>query len=527
MKLTLAGERGRGPRSLSRVNGVLFEGLFLPTDELQQRAGRASAGLAAVGVGSGDTVALLMRNDVAFLEASLAAGRVGAAPVPINWHGTREEINYVLSDSRAKVLVAHSDLLAPLRPALPPSLHVRVVPTPGTTRQAYHVNAELGDPGPAEDRWSEWVETPAEEPEPVGLSGATMFYTSGTTGNPKGVRRVPPEDAGALVQSIFVQMAAIGVEPGARTAVTAPLYHSAPNAFALAAVGLGTYMVLESRFDPEGLLRLIEEQQLTHLYLVPTMFVRLLKLPEQVRSSYDLSSLKRVTHGAAPCPDHVKQAMIDWWGPIVEEFYGGTEIGVVTASTSEEWLSHPGTVGRPLQGVTIKVLDPFGEPVGVGEPGEVFARMAGFYDFEYENRPGAREEVGKDDLVTVGDIGYLDDDGFLYLCDRKRDMVISGGANIYPIEIEACLITMPGVRDVAVFGIPDEEFGEALAAVIEPEEGADIDRDAVRAFVRQRLAGFKVPRIVEFEQSLPREDSGKIFKRKLREPYWVGTGRSI
>lgn len=510
------------------MNGILCEGQFLSTDDLQERAGRAASWLAAAGIRAGDTVALLLRNDVAFLEASLAAGRIGAAPVPLNWHGTAEEITYVLADSAAKVLVAHADLFAPLRDVLPPSLQVRVVPTPSGIREAYHVSPETAEPLAGEARWSEWLESQAPEgPDPASVGGATMFYTSGTTGKPKGVRRLPPSDPGALMQSILVQMIAIGVEPGARTAVTAPLYHSAPNAFSLAAVSVGTFMVLESRFDPARLLQLIEEHQLTHLYLVPTMFVRLLKLPEYVRNRYDLSSLKRVTHGAAPCPDHVKQAMIDWWGPIIEEFYGGTEIGAVTASTSPQWLSHPGTVGRPLAGVTIKVLDPTGQPVAVGEQGEIFGRMAGFYDFEYENAPGAREEVGKDELVTVGDIGYLDEDGFLYLCDRKRDMVISGGANIYPIEIEACLITMPGVRDVAVFGIPDEEFGEALAAVIERDDDSSIDAEDVWAFVRDRLAGFKVPRIVEFEQALPREDSGKIFKRKLRDPYWAGTGRSI
>lgn len=510
------------------MNGVLHNGRFYPTEEVNERARRASAGLAASGVGPGDTVGLLLRNDVAFIEASLAAARLGAAPVPINWHGTPEEIAYVLEDSRAKVLVTHADLYEPVRTHLPASLAVRVVATPGDLRAAYHVSEAAGTPAAGDALWAEWVEDESapEVPE-AALGGSSMFYTSGTTGKPKGVRRRPPEDLGRLIEAAIEMGRAMGIDEGARIAITAPMYHSAPNAISLGCVGRNGYVVVEPRFDPERLLSLVESEQLTHLYLVPTMFVRLLKLPAEVRNRHDLSSLQRITHGAAPCPDHVKQAMIDWVGPIVEEFYGGTEIGPVTASTSEEWLSHPGTVGRPLKGATIKILDPLGNELGPNEPGEVFARVDGFYDFEYENRPGARDEVEMAGLVTIGDVGYLDEEGYLYLCDRKRDLVISGGANIYPVEIESVLITMPGVHDVAVFGIPDEEFGESLAAVIEPEAGASLSAEEVRHFVREHLAGFKVPKVVEFRDQLPREESGKIFKRKLRDPYWEAVGRSI
>jgi long-chain acyl-CoA synthetase len=260
---------------------------------------------------------------------------------------------------------------------------------------------------------------------------------------------------------------------------------------------------------------------------VPIMFTRLLKLPAEVRQRYDVSSLRHVTHGAAPCPRHVKEQMIAWWGPIIYEQYGSLEIGLVTGTTSEEWLSHPGTVGRALPGVELKILDDDGNEVPIGQTGEVYSRVADQPDFTYEGRPEARTEVVRDGFVTAGDVGYLDVDGFLYLCDRKKDMVISGGVNIYPAEIEECLLTLPGVRDVAVFGIPDDEYGESLAAAVELDGLTPVSAEDVRAHVRANLAGFKTPRVVEFLEEIPRLDSGKILKRKLREGYWAETGRTI
>jgi long-chain acyl-CoA synthetase len=355
-----------------------------------------------------------------------------------------------------------------------------------------------------------------------------MIYTSGTTGKPKGVRRLPLDGSNPDAITLAIETArALGMSPGMRTVVTGPMYHTAPNSYSLTAARLGAFLVLQARFEPEDLLRIVEEQRITHLHMVPTMFTRLLKLPDDVRGRYDVSSLQHVVHAAAPCPPEVKRRMIEWWGPVIWEYYGGTETGAVVACDSEEWLAHPGTVGRPIATATVRIYDDDGNVLPPNEPGEVFMRLGGFPDFTYEGRPEARSEVERDGLITCGDIGYLDDDGYLFLCDRKRDMVISGGVNIYPAEIESCLMTMPGVRDCAVFGIPDEEFGESLAAVIEPEAGTEIDVDAARAHVRQHLAGFKAPKVVEFSAELPREDSGKIFKRKLRAPYWEGTGRSI
>ena len=261
--------------------------------------------------------------------------------------------------------------------------------------------------------------------------------------------------------------------------------------------------------------------------MVPTMFVRLLALPLEVRARYDLSSLRWVVHAAAPCPPEIKRAMIDWLGPIVVEYYGGTETGPVVLCTSDEWLAHPGTVGRPLDRAVVKVFDADGRELPVGESGDVYMWLDVLPDFTYAGDEQKRRSIERDGLISCGDIGYLDGDGYLYLNDRRSDMVISGGVNVYPAEIEGCLLSLDGVRDCAVFGIPDDEFGEALAAHVERDADAELNAEQVREHVRSRLASYKTPRVVEFSDSLPREDSGKIFKRRLREPYWSGRERAI
>jgi long-chain acyl-CoA synthetase len=253
------------------------------------------------------------------------------------------------------------------------------------------------------------------------------------------------------------------------------------------------------------------------------MFVRLLRLPEATRRRYDLGSLEWLVHGAAPCPPEVKRAMIEWLGPRIYDYYGATELGPITRVSAAEWLERPGTLGRAVPGAEIRIYDAEGRRLGPGEPGEIYARNASYPDFTYHNLPERRAEVGRDGLVTCGDIGDLDADGYLFLSDRECDMVISGGVNIYPAEIEAALALMPGVADSAVFGIPDAEFGEAVCAHVQPLPGSAVDADAVRAFLRERIAGYKVPKVVEIAPALPREESGKIMKRKLREPYWAGT----
>ncbi len=488
---------------------------FATYPELFGGALRATRGLAEQGVGAGDRVALLLRNSIEFLQASIATVPLGASAVPINWHWRGEEIAHVLTDSAAKVLIVHADLWPAIESSVPPG--VTVVAVPGGEPSAQIAGAES---------WAEWLsrlEPWLEAPESAPMS---IIYTSGTTGRPKGVVRTPSsEQTREETRAMLAQIFQLG--EGERTVIPAPMYHTAPNVYALAAALLGMDMTIMERFDAEDFLRIVQDNRVTVVQMVPTMFVRMLALPGPVRDSYDLSSLRWIVHAAAPCPQEVKRAMIEWLGPIVAEYYGGTETGPVTYCTSEEWLSHPGTVGRPIERARIRILDEHGEELPAGEPGEVYSWLDVFPDFTYANDEHKRREVERDGLISCGDIGYLDGEGYLYLNDRRSDMVISGGVNIYPAEIEACLLTLEGVRDCAVFGIPDEEFGEALAAYVELEQSAALGEDDVRDHVRSRLAGYKTPRLVRFEESLPREDSGKIFKRRLREPYWAGRERAI
>jgi long-chain acyl-CoA synthetase len=502
--------------------GVRCGGRFTTYPELFDRALRASTGLLELGIGAGDRVALLLHNSIEFLEASIATVPLGASAVPINWHWRGDEIAHVLTDSGAKALIVHADLWPAIAPSVPEELALILVAAEGHG-SAYPPAAELPD---GALRWSDWLASHEPWAQPPEAAPVSIIYTSGTTGRPKGVVRTPATDeqregTRALLGEIFQ------LGPGERTVIPAPMYHTAPNVYALVAATHGMDMTIMTRFDPEDFLRIVAEHRVTVVQMVPTMFVRLLSLPEEVRARYDLSSLRWVVHAAAPCPPEIKRAMIEWLGPIVAEYYGGTETGPVVFCTSDEWLAHPGTVGRPIEQAMIKVLDADGQELPTGESGEVFMWLDVWPDFTYAGDEEKRRAVERDGLISCGDIGYLDADGFLYLNDRRSDMVISGGVNIYPAEIEACLLSLPGVRDCAVFGIPDDEFGEALAAHVELHDGTQLTGDAVRDHVRERLAGYKTPRVVEFSDSLPREDSGKIFKRRLREPYWHGRERAI
>ncbi|HUH84845.1 MAG TPA: acyl-CoA synthetase [Stellaceae bacterium] len=499
---------------------------MLTRDALLAGAGRAASGFAALGIGADDAVALLLRNDFPFFEASLGTAHLGAYAVPFNWHASAHEVAYLLKDCGARVLVAHADLLHLVETAIPPGVKVLAVEPPPPLRRAYRLNTASCRARPGATLWRDWLmqQSPWQGVAPVATR--TIIYTSGTTGQPKGVRRQRPSaeqlaDIDAMRRSIY------GIEPGGRVLLPGPIYHSAPNSYGLAAARVAERLVLMPRFDPEELLRLIEHHRITAVMMVPTMFVRLLKLPDAVRRRYDLSSLRFVIHASAPCPVDVKRAMIDWWGLIINEFYGGTETGVITFCTSEEWLSHPGTVGRVVDKARLVILDDHGRPCSTGVAGEVYMRLSYLPDFTYHGQEARRREVERDGLVTLGDVGYLDADGYLYICDRKRDMAIIGGSNVYPAEIEAVLVGMAGIRDCAVFGIPDIEYGEALMAVVEPEPGAGIDAAAVHEYLRSFFSGFKLPRHIEIRDTLPREDSGKIFKRQLRAPFWEKVGRSI
>lgn len=521
-------DAGTASNAVKHVAGILRGDEFVDTEELNRRALKAASGLRSLGVGTGDRIGLLLRNDHEYFEAAMAAAAIGAAPVPINWHGSPEEVAYVVGDSSSRVLVAHADLLTNIRDALPVDVAVLGVPTPPSIAAKYGVTPDRAALASDVIEWAQWRD--AFEPLDQVHAGelTTMIYTSGTTGHPKGVRRIPGTHDAAIAPDYIADVVRLfGLWPGVRTIIPGPMYHSAPYAYAMSAARTyDGFVVLQDRFDPEELLALIERHRITSIYMVPTMFVRLLRLAPEVRARYDLSSLRHVSHTAAPCPPDVKRELIEWLGPIVSEFYGSTEVGLIVGCDSDEWLAHPGTVGKALASCDIEIIGEDG-PRPAGESGEVFVRAKGHTDFTYEGKSDARDEVERDGLITCGDVGFFDEDGFLYLCDRVRDMIISGGVNIYPIEIEACLLKLPGVADCAVFGIPDDEYGESIVAAVKLEPDVSLSQSDLQAHVREHLAGFKVPKLVTFHDSLPREDSGKMFKRKLRAPYWEGVGRSI
>ena len=494
--------------------------------EVADRADRIASGLQKLGVRQSDSVCMLMRNDIAFVEAAYAAMRLGAYGVPVNWHFKPEEINYVLKDSGTRVLIAHADMLHQLRDAVPSGVTSLSVATPPEILANYKIDPDqLSTPDFAID-FEPWLQQHSRYDGPAVPQPQNMIYTSGTTGHPKGVRRAAPTPE-QIANAEQMRAMIYGLKPGARALLPGPLYHSAPNSFGLRSGRLGGALVLMPRFEPEEFLRLIQDEKIDTVFMVPTMFIRLMKLSEQVRRQYDMSSLRHIIHAAAPCPADVKRAMIEWWGPVIHEFYGSTESGAVTFASSEDALRKPGTVGKVSPGAELTFIGDDGSVLPQGEIGEIYSRIVGNPDFTYHNKPEKRAEIERDGFITSGDVGYIDEDGYVFLCDRKRDMVISGGVNIYPAEIEAVLHAVPGVHDCAVFGIPDEEFGEALMAVVEPQPGVALDLASIRARLKASLADYKVPKHIEIQSGLPREDSGKIFKRRLRDPYWERAGRRI
>jgi long-chain acyl-CoA synthetase len=507
---------------------IVFGTRTITPGEVEDRAARTAAGLLTLGVNEDDVVALMLRNEPAFIDLMTGARRVGAYHCPINWHFKAEEAGHILRDSGAKVLYVHADLLPQIEAGIPAGLPVVVVRPESATVAAFRLDP-TGWPDSAVD-WDAWLKRHAPIELPAKQPRGNIPYTSGTTGVPKGVRRMlaPPEAAAEMAaRAAAMALEVNGIGPGMRTINAAPMYHSAPNAYTLQSALTGELLVLEPKFDAERTLALIEAHRLTHAYLVPTMFVRMLRLPEEVKKRHDISSMRFVASTGSPCAPDIKRAMIDWWGPVINESYASSEAGYVTRISSQEWLAHPGSAGRAAGSGVIRILDDDGRELPPGEIGLIYCVQPAYTDFVYINKPEARQAIGREGLVCVGDMGYLDAEGYLYISDRKSDMVISGGVNIYPAEIEAVLINMPGVADCAVFGIPDEEFGEGLAAAVQPHHEATLSADEVRAFLGEHIAGYKVPRVVTFHEALPREDSGKIFKRRLKAPYWEHTGRRI
>lgn len=502
------------------------------SDDIRAAGLRAATGFASLGVGPGDVVTLYLRNDYALLEATIGAGMLGAYVTPANWHSSVDEARYLFENANSKAIVIHADLLRKVEAAIPPGVPVLVVETPDYLRAAYGVSDADGAVPAGRQDWAAWVAGFPPRTDPGEPPPGAMIYTSGTTGHPKGVRRQLPREEqleGLANMSRVVGGSAdwIGREAEMVCLIAAPAYHSSPNGWINGYFNMGANVVLEPKFDPESVLRAIQDNRVTHMHAVPTMFVRLLALPDEVKAKYDLSSLRFVMHVGAPCPVHVKRAMIDWWGPVICEHYGSTEVGAVTFCTSQEWLAHPGTVGRALKGAQILVVGEDGAILEKGAAGEILCRCDYYPDFTYHGDDEKRRRAEKLGLITIGDVGYLDEDGFLYLSGRANDMIIFGGSNIYPAEIEAELLKIDGVADCAVFGIPEPDMGEQVCAHVQMRPGFPQDREAILAHLKQHLASYKVPRVLEFADTLPREDTGKIFKRKLRDPYWEGTGRNI
>ncbi len=480
--------------------------------EYEQRANRCAHLLRQHGLKRLDHFAIFMENHPRYLEICGAGERTGLYYTCVNSYLTADELAFIVNDSQSKVLITsrarREVALAAIKQCPDLILHLIVDGS--------------GDDGPFIDYATAVAGCPVTPIADEQL-GCAMLYSSGTTGRPKGILRplaeVPPATWLPLYQFVnqlwLYRNEMVYLSP-------APLYHSAPQAAVGLAIRNGATSVIMERFDPEQYLALVEQYRVTHSQLVPTMFSRMLKLPEAARLRYKLSSLEMAVHAAAPCPEQVKHAMMEWWGPIVHEYYGATEGLGFTACTPQEWLAHPGTVGRALLG-ELHILDEEGRPCATGTPGTVWFKTA--TPFEYYNDAAKTQEARSADgsMSTVGDVGYVDQDGFLYLTDRKTYMIISGGVNIYPQECENLLITHPKVADAAVFGVPNEDLGEEVKAVVQVLPGIVADATLATeliAFCQQHLARQKCPRSVDFEAELPRLPTGKLYKRVLRDRYW-------
>jgi long-chain acyl-CoA synthetase len=488
--------------------------------ELEQRSNRLAHLLRAQGLQRLDHYAVFMENNNRFFEACMAGERAGLYYTCINSYLTADELAYIVNNSESRVLITSQSRLAVVQQALPqcPRVTLCLVVGGGDAATDATGGSRLQDfdaataAFPAHKIADEWL-------------GASMLYSSGTTGRPKGVLRPLPENPPDQPLALFVFLNQLWQgEEGMVYLSPAPLYHSAPLANTAIVMRNGGTVVVMEHFDPLQYLALIERYRITHTQLVPTMFSRMLKLPAAERDRHDLSSLKVAIHAAAPCPAPVKDQMIAWWGPIIHEYYGATEGLGFTACNSAEWLAHRGTVGRVLLG-DLHILDEQGRPAPQGTPGEVWFKTAS--PFVYFNDPERTALTRSADgtMSTVGDMGYLDQDGYLYLTDRSSFMIISGGVNIYPQECENLLVTHPQVADAAVFGVPNEDFGEEVKAVVELVAGVAAGPElaqSLMAFCAEHLARHKCPRSIDFTDRLPRLPTGKLYKRTLRDPYWAG-----
>jgi len=482
--------------------------------ELDRRSNQVAHLFRRLGLQRGDVVAVFMENNARYFEVLWGAQRSGLYYTAISSRLTAGEVAYILNDSGARVLVSSRSKadVATEAVAAAPGVHTRLL---------------CGGTAPGFDSYENARDAEPTGPLPDESEGQDMLYSSGTTGRPKGVK-VPLREAVPIgtASGVSVLAAALyGLTADSVYLSPAPLYHAAPLRFTMAWLRAGATVVVMESFDPVEFLRLVERYHVTHTQLVPTMFVRMLKLDDTLRRSFDVSSLQVAVHAAAPCPIPVKEQMIEWWGPVLHEYYAGTEGNGFTAISSDEWLTHRGSVGRALVG-TVHILDDDGQLLPPGEPGTVYFEGGGV--FEYHNDPEktaeSRNERG---WSTLGDVGYVDEDGYLYLTDRKAYMIISGGVNIYPQEVENLLVTHPKVMDAAVLGVPNEEMGEEVKAVVQLVDPEEADPGLARELIeycRTSLASYKCPRSVDFEAELPRHPTGKLYKRLLHDRYWSGVG---
>lgn len=458
----------------------------------------------SVGLGHGDVVGALVDNGNTIIECSLAAHEAGFHFIPLNTHLTAAELTAILEHSGAKALVVgarFAELLDQVD-----------TETPGVTVLSV---------GGSIDGYTELADARVGHPrtEPVDRQpGALFVYTSGTTGKPKGIRRpVPAGEIGEIWNDMALFGRAFDFRPfEGPMLVSTGMFHGGSHSYYMGGLNVGHGLVIMDRFDPEGALELIDRHRVSSAYMVPTQFHRLLRLPDEVRERYDVSSLHAVVHSAAPCPRPVKEEMMAWWGPVIWETYGGME-GAATIAKPHRWLEKPGTVGRAVRGVRLSVLDDDGNELPPGEVGHVY--MDNGVGFRYHDDAEQTEQAHRGTRFGLGDMGHLDDDGYLFLSDRAKDMIITGGTNVYPAEIEATLLSHPGVRDVAVIGIPDEEWGETVVAIVDADVPDDAFAEELAEFCRAELASYKCPRRWEFSDDLPRTEAGKLYKRKIRDEY--------
>lgn len=493
-----------------RIAVISAQGEKQTFGELFTRVNQISHGLRALGLEKGDGIAMVMSNQPAYLEIFLASQQIGLYITPINYHLTGPEIAYILDNSGAQVFFAGEKFA---------DACIKAVDELGYDKsRCFSVGKVKGF-----QSYEKVFEGQSGNLPENRAAGQLMLYTSGTTGQPKGVRR-PLEDANpdatAMMSTLMGALFDLKAHAGVHM-VTGPLYHAAPGGFGIGGLHMGHTLVLVEKWDAEECLQLIEKYKVTVSHMVPTMFYRCLNLPQEVKNKYDISSLECIIHGAAPIAIDKKKALIDWWGPVLVEYYGATEGGGAICK-SEDWLKKPGTVGKAWPGSQLKILDDDKNELPANEVGTIYmSSMIGEFEY-YKDKAKTNKNRAPGGLFTVGDVGYLDEEGWLFLCDRDSDLIISGGVNIYPAEVEKTLILHEKIEDVAVFGVPDEIWGESVQAVVQLKKGVEPSealKDEMMDFAKERLAKFKLPRAIDFAETLPRLDTGKLYKRFLKEQY--------